>query len=85
MNVRLYHMLPRRVAQQIRSGRKHRGIADEYPTITMLYSDIKGFTQYSASSTPENVVQLLSTIFTEFDKLTEQFNVYKLQYEITCL
>lgn len=42
-------------------------------------ADIKGFTEYSASSTPERVVQLLSTLFTAFDQLNSVHNVYKIQ------
>jgi class 3 adenylate cyclase len=73
----LYHMLPRQVALKLREG--HKGIAEEFSDLSILYSDIKGFTQYSATSTPENVVQLLSQLFTAFDRLNDQFGVYKIQ------
>jgi hypothetical protein len=31
------------------------GIVEKYEGVTMLYSDIKGFTKYSSTSTPEKV------------------------------
>ncbi len=71
----LYHMLPKDVALQLRGGKS--AVAQEFTDITMLYSDIKGFTEYSASSTPDRVVKLLSRLFTAFDKLNDEYNVYK--------
>jgi len=73
----LHHMLPPVVAAQLRKG--VRTIAQEIHGVTILYSDIKGFTNYSASSTPEKVVSLLSMIFSRFDRLTTTHNVYKIQ------
>eukprot|EP01006_Ploeotia_vitrea_P037460 TRINITY_DN66130_c1_g3_i4.p1 TRINITY_DN66130_c1_g3~~TRINITY_DN66130_c1_g3_i4.p1 ORF type:complete len:1740 (+),score=1035.90 TRINITY_DN66130_c1_g3_i4:2742-7961(+) len=73
----LYQMLPKSVAEQLKRGKT--GIADEYSGVSILYSDIKGFTKYSAKSRPENVVHLLSQLFTEFDHLTDRHSVYKVQ------
>jgi class 3 adenylate cyclase len=70
-------MLPRNVALQLRSGENV--VAEEFHNISLLYSDIVSFTEYSASSTPDRVVQLLSQLFTAFDRLNDVHNVYKVQ------
>ncbi len=70
-------MLPALIADQMKGGRYV--VADEYKQVSILYSDIKGFTKYSAGSTPENVVTLLSKLFSVFDKLTDEHKVFKVQ------
>ena len=42
---------------------------DEFDDVTLLFADIKGFTEYSHTQTPEGVVIMLRNLFTEFDKL----------------
>ncbi len=70
-------MLPRPVAAQLKLGKRR--VAQHYEQVTILYSDIKGFTSYSAASTPASVVKLLSGLFSAFDKLTAKHGVYKIQ------
>jgi class 3 adenylate cyclase len=55
-------------------------ILDRFSGVTLLYSDIQGFTSYSASSSPQNVILMLSNLFTAFDKLTDEHNIYKIQF-----
>ena len=45
--------------------------------VFILVSDICGFTAFCAARTPADVVNLLSDIYTEFDKLCDKFGVYK--------
>ena len=42
-----------------------------------MFADIAGFTKYSSSVTPEDVVNMLRNLFTEFDKMCIQYKVYK--------
>jgi phospholipid-translocating ATPase len=42
---------------------------DEFDDVTLLFADIKGFTEYSHAHNPEGVVTMLRNLFTEFDKL----------------
>ena len=44
---------------------------------TLLFSDIAGFTKFSASREPEEVIQMLTELFTEFDKTCVKLGVYK--------
>jgi phospholipid-translocating ATPase len=44
-------------------------LIDEFHDVTMLFADIKGFTEYSNTQKPEGVVTMLRNLFTEFDKM----------------
>lgn len=46
--------------------------------MTILFADIAGFTKFSSSVTPSEVVQMLRELFIEFDKICLKYNVYKL-------
>lgn len=60
----LYHMVPHRIARQLAMGRKTE--PQMYSDVSILYSDIKGFTQMSSSAPPEDVVSLLSDLFSKY-------------------
>jgi class 3 adenylate cyclase len=46
--------------------------------VTLLFADIAGFTGYSSKVQPEQVVYMLRNLFTEFDKICLDHNLYKL-------
>ena len=48
--------------------------------VTMLFSDIVGFTSVCATATPMEVITMLSTIYTKFDTLCEALGVYKVGF-----
>ena len=52
-------------------------LIDSFQDVTILFADIAGFTKYSSSVTPMQVVDMLRGLFTEFDKLCKRNNVYK--------
>jgi class 3 adenylate cyclase len=45
--------------------------------VTLLFADIVGFTSYSSDRTPEQVVDMLSRLFTAFDKECNKMDLYK--------
>lgn len=53
-------------------------MTDNFQDVTILFADIVSFTNYSFSVDKKEVFQLLRILFTEFDKLCLENNVYKL-------
>jgi len=53
-------------------------VVDQLDNVTLLYTDMVGFTEFSKNvSKPQDVVTLLSRLFSKFDELCAQRKVYK--------
>ena len=71
----LHAMLPPSIARELTSGAQ--ASATEYSGVTILFSDIKGFTTICSECAPMCVVGMLNNLYTRFDSLIEKHNVYK--------
>lgn len=73
------NLLPNHITHQfINNPSAKSDLIEEFNNVTILFADIKGFTDFSAHNPAPVVVNMLRDLFTEFDKLCLQNDVYKL-------
>ena len=70
-------MIPEAVAEELKVGKTVE--AEQFEGVTIFFSDIVGFTNLAGSSTPMQIVGLLNKLYTEFDQVLDQFDVYKVE------
>ena len=70
----LRNLVPPNVFRGLLKGKR---IADNLQNVTLLYTDMCGFTAFSKSREPKDVVKLLSELFQRMDNLCIKNNVYK--------
>ena len=73
----LLNILPGPIAERLKNGDIL--IADRYEEATVLFADIVGFTPLSARLSPDELVAMLNAVFTDFDRMAEQFGVEKIK------
>ncbi|CAH1785621.1 unnamed protein product [Owenia fusiformis] len=75
----LYQMIPKTVADRLRKGEDAMDTCEAFEQVTILFSDVVGFTSICSQITPMGVVSMLNAMYTKFDKLTEKHQVYKVE------
>ncbi|XP_054241217.1 guanylate cyclase soluble subunit alpha-2 isoform X1 [Indicator indicator] len=73
----LISIFPEEVAQQLWQGQQVQ--ARKFDDVTMLFSDIVGFTAICAQCTPMQVISMLNELYTRFDHQCGFLDIYKVE------
>ncbi|VDD85606.1 unnamed protein product [Enterobius vermicularis] len=73
----LYKILPPQVADKLKMGQSVE--PESYDEVTIFFSDVVQFTSLSEKCTPLQVVTLLNDLYTMFDNIIDEHDVYKVE------
>lgn len=73
----LHQLLPDPIASRLMDG--DLTIADGFSDVTVLFADLAGFTEFSSSVSPRNLVKILNRIFSAFDEVAQSCGVEKIK------
>jgi class 3 adenylate cyclase len=73
----LLNILPVSIADRLKSGEGR--IADYFPEVSVLFADLVGFTALSGNIPPQPLVEMLNSLFTQFDGLAHEHKVEKIK------
>jgi adenylate cyclase len=74
----LANILPAEIADRLKS-RTETVIADRYDEASILFADMAGFTARTGDTTPDELVQFLNRVFSDFDRLVERHGLEKIK------
>jgi len=75
----LLNILPKSIAERLKTQGEGRLIANQFEGATVLFADIVGFTPMSAKLTPGELIERLNGLFGRFDALTVALGVEKIK------
>ena len=73
----LERVLPKSTAKELKSGQKAGPY--HYNMVTVLFSDIQGFTKISEQLDSEHLIDQLDKFFLQFDTVVEKYNIEKIK------
>lgn len=75
----LKNILPVSIAERMKGLAGEKTIADSFDEVTILFSDIVGFTKKTGNESAEDIVKSLNDLFSRFDERAEKMGVEKIK------
>ena len=73
----LLNILPEETAAELKQNGKVQ--PRKFKSVTVLFTDFKGFTSYAENLSPENVVATVDFYFSKFDEIVEKYGLEKIK------
>jgi class 3 adenylate cyclase/tetratricopeptide (TPR) repeat protein len=73
----LLSVLPAPIAERMKAGET--SIAEHFPSVSVLFADVVGFTQLSTTVNPRELVALLDALFSALDGLAAKYRLEKIK------
>ena len=73
----LLNILPEETAQELKEYGKV--LAKQFDAVTVLFTDFKGFTNYSENLSPQDLVETIDFYFSKFDEITAKHGLEKIK------
>ena len=75
----LKNILPVSISERMKGLAGEKTIADAFDDVTILFSDIVGFTKKTSNESAEDIVKSLNDLFSRFDERAEKMGVEKIK------
>uniref|UniRef100_A0A0N5BER9 guanylate cyclase n=1 Tax=Strongyloides papillosus TaxID=174720 RepID=A0A0N5BER9_STREA len=76
-DILLSRLLPKQVAEKLKLGQPI--LPEQFDQVTIFFSDVVSFTTLASRCTPMQVVSLLNNLYTTFDSIINEHDVYKVE------
>jgi class 3 adenylate cyclase len=73
----LLNILPEETAQELKANGKVQ--AKKFESVTVLFTDFKGFTHYAHNLSPEELVRSVDYYFSKFDEIMDKYGMEKIK------
>jgi adenylate cyclase len=73
----LLNILPEETASELKQSGKV--LAKRFESVTVLFTDFEGFTQYAENLAPEKLVESVDYYFSKFDSIIEKYDLEKIK------
>jgi class 3 adenylate cyclase len=73
----LLNVLPAPIAERMKRGETR--IAEQFDSAAVLFADIVGFTELASTVPPQDLVDILDEVFSEFDAIAARYGVEKIK------
>ncbi|XP_042909419.2 soluble guanylate cyclase 89Da [Parasteatoda tepidariorum] len=75
----LYSMIPKAVALRLRNGEDAIETCESFDNVTVLFGEIVEFSELCTRLTAMEAVSCINEVFSLFDKVTDSYNVFKVE------